>query len=397
MSKTRSWVTYLTAMVIVAFCGAILAGCGGNSPGRSSAIASLCTPANTDMQCSATGNTAPSSNPLLGAAFGSKFGYDFAWGGPSGAEAQSGGAYFAFSYLSGTSKDWTYSLLHDYTAHGRSVGFVWETSATRALQGYAAGKQDALNAAAEEARLGYAGSFTYFADDFDSTNYSCASLCPYYQGADAAIGVNRVGDYGGLHTVEVLSAAHVVSGSWQTLAWSGGVWSSAACLRQVGINDFFAGHSVDNDYAVCPNYGQFGYVVAPPKPVGPTPAQITGYEKARNASLVAYHNHYCNQPALTFSTCVKFASRVVYYQEKTGLHVQCWGPHAKVAAPVCQIVRPRVSVRSHARNATEKAYGAHDCQGPANFGDGVHTPLCNELRSRDAYFTRLVAADLKRW
>lgn len=226
-----------------------------------------CTAAHWYMQCAITQpgtlSLAPGIRPQV---TNGSFGIDFAWGGPSGYFAAGHGARFGCSYLSDTSKDWSYALLHGYANAGGHACFVWESSQYRALSGYSAGYADARAASAEAARLGAPGVRIYFAYDFDTSLYSCRSICPYLEGADAAIGKARVGDYGGLNTVRTAFNAGVISGAWQTLAWSYGQWDPRACIRQVGINDRWYGYSTDFDYVVCANNGLWPAPKPPPPP-----------------------------------------------------------------------------------------------------------------------------------
>jgi hypothetical protein len=133
----------------------------------------------------------------------------------------------------------------------------------------------------------------------------------------------------------------------------------------------------------------------PPKPPGPTPAQLASWTRARDSSLRAYHAKRCAMPVLGPKNCHAFAARVVYYQAKLPGRPACWGKHALLTAPVCQIVRVEVSIWSRARASTRKAYDRAGCQGPATFGNGLRTAACNRLRQRQGYFDKLARSTFK--
>lgn len=378
----RVWPVVL-CVLIAGVLGAVVPSGDTTVGGHKFAVQHPCSGNSYHMQCV----TVPKTKGTVGVSAG-EFGIDFGWGGPSGAQAKAAGADFGISYESNSSKDWTASNLRSWVENGRGIVFDWETSASRALDGYTAGYDDANDAVAEENSLGYPGAFTYFSVDFDTTNYSCASICPYFRGADAAIHVARVGDYGGLRTVEILTAAKLVSNSFQTLAWSGGDWSPYACIRQTSINNSFAGYSVDDDYAVCANYGQYGYTSGPP------PATVKGWVAGRNSSLSAYHHWKCREPVLVgHALCHTFAGRVVYFQGKldsSGIQTRprCFGPTAQDAATLCQIERPAVVIWGRAKRTTQTVANSYCIASPA-WGH-VNVRECRILTQRIKYFARRI-------
>lgn len=381
----RSWAPWFA--VILSFAVVFGASVGNSTPqavgGHKFSVQHPCSGLTYHFQCAANAPGQVTQKGVAGA--GALPGIDFGWGGPSGSQAKAGGLGFAASYLSDSSKDWSYSNLQSYKVAGLGIVFVWESSATRGLDGYAAGEEDARSASAEEAELGFPGAFTYFGDDFDSTFYSCTALCPYFEGADHVDGVDRVGDYGGLHTVETLEAAKDVSQSWQTIAWSGGVWSPYACLRQISINNYFDGQSVDNDRAVCSNYGQYDYT-----PPGPSPATVKGWTKGRTSSLSAYQHRGCTKPVLVGPTsCHTYARRVVYFQgrlDSSGAQrrPRCFGPDANVAAPLCAIERPAVVIWGRAKRTTQAVANSYCFASPA-WGH-INVRECGILTQRVKYF-----------
>lgn len=159
-------------------------------------------------------------------------GVDYAWTHPDPQRLFASGVRFVMRYLShDPSKDLSAGELAALHAAGLGVGVVWETTATRALEGYAAGRQDAREARVRLHGLGFPDKQPcYFADDWDTTGAAVAS---YFQGAGDAIGVARVGCYAGIGPVSFLFDHKLIRYGWQTYAWSGGLWDPRAQIRQV--------------------------------------------------------------------------------------------------------------------------------------------------------------------
>lgn len=114
-------------------------------------------------------------------------------------------------------------------AAGLSVGFVWETGASRAGQGYSAGVQDAQQANGLADNLGIPDTVTiYFAVDFDANP---DAIVGYFQGVGS---INRrpVGGYGSYTVIERLLDDGLIGHAWQTVAWSRGKRSARAHLFQ---------------------------------------------------------------------------------------------------------------------------------------------------------------------
>jgi hypothetical protein len=380
----------LTTLLAVVIASIGIASCGGHAakPTVKLRQAHPCT-VNYYMQC-AVGQPSTARRPslLLGLS-PQRFGVDFAWGGPACSTIRSHGASFGASYLSNSSKDWTGGLIASYRNGGCGIVFVWETSASRSLDGYNAGYSDAFNATHEAAALGYPHAHIDFATDFDSSNYGRA-FEPYYQGAaawDRRAGATT-GAYGGLHTVVQLCADGITTANWQTLAWSYGSWASTSCapLRQTSINNSWFGYSVDYNYSLAAYYGQSNYV-APPPP-GPTHAQILSWARARASSIVAYHRYHCKQPVLGSGACEVFGSRVNHFQvllDQTGVRPMCFGKHAALHAAICQIVRPAVATFSRAVVSSHRAFVAQKCLPPLG-GEPVKPGNCALFWNRQIHF-----------
>jgi hypothetical protein len=144
------------------------------------------------------------------------------------------------------------------TKAGMDIVTVWETEAERVLEDYGAGEADARDA---KAQLHAAGapdtSVAYFAVDFEAEPSQYLRILGYFQGAQKVLGADRVGVYGGYGIVhELLTNNHVRFG-WQTLAWSKGLWSPHAQLRQIEIETYLAGVHCDLDRSATASFGQW--------------------------------------------------------------------------------------------------------------------------------------------
>jgi hypothetical protein len=162
------------------------------------------------------------------------YGIDFGWRAVSAGSARNMGAQFAVSYLSmDRSKNWTLAMINAYHALDLGTVSVWETSATRALAGYGAGRTDALAALRQERALELPPQLpVYFAVDFDETSRQAGRVASYFRGVNSVLGVNRTGAYGGYWTISRLFNAGLIGYGWQTSAWSRGLWDPRAQLQQ---------------------------------------------------------------------------------------------------------------------------------------------------------------------
>ena len=206
--------------------------------------------------------------PKPPAPFTPRKGIDYAWQHPAPAAIKSGGYAFAFRYFStDPSKDLSLVEAKALHAEGIEIGVVWESMATRALDGYLAGKKDAQTALAKLKAVGNPDGVVYFALDFDLKDY--AKLLPdlpvfairklgpvahYFSGVLSVLPVTRVGGYGGYYAIKRLFNAQLITYGWQTLAWSGGQWEPRAQVRQVG-GAVVGGVKCDLNKAMHPDYG----------------------------------------------------------------------------------------------------------------------------------------------
>lgn len=110
------------------------------------------------------------------------------------------------------------------SAAGLQLISVYETTADRALGGYAAGLADGAKAVEVAAAVGQPkGSRIYFAVDFDARAGQMQTVIDYIRGCSEATPDYTTGVYGSAAVVQAVMIAGVCSGYWQTYAWSRGV------------------------------------------------------------------------------------------------------------------------------------------------------------------------------
>lgn len=138
-------------------------------------------------------------------------------------------------------------------AAGIPVVVVYQTTAGWMLDGLDRGGQAAQEALTVATDCGMPfGRPIYYALDTDpraltATQWTQVERC--LVGAAAVTGRARVGIYGGLAAIERLVPTFATFG-WQTYAWSGGVWSDKARLRQYKNNVQLCGGAVDLNRAL---------------------------------------------------------------------------------------------------------------------------------------------------
>lgn len=202
------------------------------------------------------------------------FGIDYAWGRPSVATLKKDGVQFVARYLSspGASKNLTSSEAKTLSSGGIAIVVVFETTATRAEAGHAAGAADAKEALKEATAAGMpSGRPIYFAVDEDTT--VGPHITAYFKGVASVLGVGRTGVYGGYKVVKGLLDAGLVKWAWQTYAWSGGKWDPRAQLEQYSNSHTIDGVGVDYDRVARATIHDFGQwtVGNVPKPPAPKP------------------------------------------------------------------------------------------------------------------------------
>jgi hypothetical protein len=192
-------------------------------------------------------------------------GLDYAFGRPSIGALRSAGVTFVCRYLSHSpSKNLTAAEARTLSDAGLWIVVVWETGASRALDGYAAGASDAMDALVQAQACGMPnGRPIYFAVDWDASAAQQAAINGYLDGAASVLGRDRVGIYGGYGPVSrALDGGHA-TWAWQTYAWSGGRWAGGVQLQQYSNNHIIGGVGCDYDRATTSDYGQWRIGVSP--------------------------------------------------------------------------------------------------------------------------------------
>lgn len=194
------------------------------------------------------------------------FGVDYAWGRPGPTALKAAGAHFVCRYLSHdtSGKNLDRAEAKQLSDAGLWIVVVWESTASRALAGRAAGAQDARDAAAQAKACGMpAGRPIYFAVDFDATAAQQAEIDRYLDGVASELGHARVGLYGGYGPISRAFNAGTIAWGWQTYAWSGGRWDARAQLRQYSNDHTINRVGLDYDRSTTPDYGQWKVNVEP--------------------------------------------------------------------------------------------------------------------------------------
>lgn len=178
---------------------------------------------------------------------------DVAWSNPTAAQIRAAGAVGVIGYFSlDTTKNLTPAQVAGYRAAAMPCAPVWETTAGRALAGYAAGQADARNAATQRSACGMpTGQKIRFAVDTDTT---WASVSPYFEGAASVIGKANTAPYGG-YAITTAAYAAGYRGCWQTVAWSQGSTDPHAVLYQTGHTAL--GGDADVNTILAADWGQY--------------------------------------------------------------------------------------------------------------------------------------------
>lgn len=126
--------------------------------------------------------------------------------------------------------------------------------------GYAAGKSWAADADAHFRALGMpADRPIYLSVDFDANSTHWPALDAAMNGAASVLGRERVGVYGGYKVIAHFAAMkdRLATWYWQTYAWSGGQWHSAAHIQQYRNGVTIGGADCDLNRAMVTDYGQW--------------------------------------------------------------------------------------------------------------------------------------------
>jgi hypothetical protein len=170
-------------------------------------------------------------------------GVDYSWGRPNPAILKQAGFLFALRYLAPPTSGKVIGLAELQALHaaGLGVGLVWETYASRPLEGAAAGQADGVEARAQAKALGFPDGFPIFgAVDSDPPASEYPAIAAYLQagGFDC---------YANAGTCQYMSDHGVCHHFWQH-DWGGGTFADRHIHQrgqttiggaQVDINDAF--------------------------------------------------------------------------------------------------------------------------------------------------------------
>lgn len=135
---------------------------------------------------------------------------------------------------------------------GVRVGFVFESTAARATEGFQAGVNDANAVRAHLEFLGVSPvPLVFFAVDADVT---FAQVKPYFQGVSSVMRADAYGDY---QVVHGLLDNDLVTEAWQTPAWSRGVIEPNAIVFQRVETAVVGG--VECDVNIAQGWGLWAY------------------------------------------------------------------------------------------------------------------------------------------
>lgn len=217
-----------------------------------------------------------------------RFGIDYAWGTPNPSAFRSIGVTFAWRYHSDDpSKNLTLGEARELQAAGIDVVTGWESSATRPLAGFDAGRRDAQVCVEQSAACGRTRPPRHvFAFDDDPAAHNLNDLLPYYEGAATVIPKRDCGCYGGYSLVAFL-IGHGFGYHFQTYAWSHGLRHPAAQLYQYSNSHNVGGVDTDFDLAFTVDFGQFSYTPTP-IPTPPKGAQVINVVKLNDGRLEVF-------------------------------------------------------------------------------------------------------------
>jgi Domain of unknown function (DUF1906) len=170
-------------------------------------------------------------------------GVDYSWGRPDPSAIKRAGYLFALRYLATPASGKVIDLAERQALHaaGLGVGLVWETYASRPLEGAAAGQMDGVAARAQAKALGFPDGFPIFgAVDSDPPASEYPTIAAYLQAAGFDC-------YANAPTCQYMSDHGTCRHFWQH-DWGGGTFDARHIHQrgqttiggaQVDINDAF--------------------------------------------------------------------------------------------------------------------------------------------------------------
>lgn len=191
-----------------------------------------------------------------------KEGVDYAFSYPPVASLVAAGKRFACRYGgAGTANKWlTVGEANSLSRAGIGVVANVEGAAAGLLGGYQTGRSWAGSADTHFAVCGMPpGRPIYLSVDFDVTASQWPAVASALRGAAEAIGVDRVGVYGGRRAIEWARRDGVARWFWQTYAWSGSVthWVAGNHIEQYRNGVTIGGADCDLDRSLTDDFGQW--------------------------------------------------------------------------------------------------------------------------------------------
>lgn len=186
-------------------------------------------------------------------------GIDFSYGKIKGSTIREAGYDFCIRYLSHSpGKNLTKEEYQDFKQNSLLVGVVFETTTSRPLDGFDAGKQDAMSALQQIIAITGKPQVIYFAVDAEYNDSQLDKVGDYFDGVAEVLLKHQIGVYGGYKTVQYVLDNDLADYAWQTYAWSHGHWDSRAQLRQTNIYPpKLAGVDIDLNESVSDDNGLF--------------------------------------------------------------------------------------------------------------------------------------------
>lgn len=209
----------------------------------------------------ADGVWGPASDGLAFPPAGSKHWCDFSFARFPGAQLAAAGFKGVMRYLwqltysGGQSKGLSRAEYADLTGAGMEVGYSYEEDPTLPIKGYAVGVEQAKAAERHREREGLPVQPIYFNIDRDADPSEYPAILDGLCGAAAVVGWDRTRLYAGYRVVKAAFDAGVISGAWQTYAWSQDsngrtLWDPRAELQQWANGQW--GDSIDFTRSVVP-------------------------------------------------------------------------------------------------------------------------------------------------
>lgn len=186
-------------------------------------------------------------------------GADYSRARPTAAQLKAHDIKFVCRYLLDDARDGGKALklpeARQLSALGISIAANFEY-ATQPTLTFAQGAADARTALAELKALGAPRHDVYFSFDYNVPPSDFPGVLAYLRGAESQLGKGHAGAYGHYRLVEYL-AGHGIRLLWQCYAWSGGLWSVHALVRQVKNGAFPGEFDGDLNHAYVADFGQW--------------------------------------------------------------------------------------------------------------------------------------------